>query len=251
MWKRTRSRGAELVGRLPVLGSAHPLRRDANRTLYRATVIVALIYCLGPAAALVSELREDGSAPPIVLVESARRDTIKFIPVPPELDASRVGAESYRPSLDAPEYGFLEPVPDFQASQISMPSLEQVREMFAPDPAIAFDPRRDTIVVSIDEGSGLPSPEEFIPFEEPPLLVSLPAPVYPEIARSAGMEGTVVIRALIGPKGNVLDAFVVDGHEMLRDAALASALGATYRPAQQQHHPVAVWVVQKITFRLH
>ena len=43
------------------------------------------------------------------------------------------------------------------------------------------------------------------------MLIQIPAPVYPDMARQAEVEGTVMVRALVGKDGKVQDAFVTDG----------------------------------------
>jgi len=48
--------------------------------------------------------------------------------------------------------------------------------------------------------------------------------VYPQAARTSGIEGTVVIEALMDAKGHILDARVLSGPTELRAAALRSVL---------------------------
>jgi protein TonB len=79
----------------------------------------------------------------------------------------------------------------------------------------------------------------------------MPAPTYPDIARQAGVEGTVTLRALVGKDGKVLEIFVVEGIEMLDKAAMEAARAAVFKPALQQHKPVAVWVLIPMQFTLH
>jgi len=95
-----------------------------------------------------------------------------------------------------------------------------------------------------------PDPDEFVPFEAPPVLVSMPEPAYPEIARDAGIEGAVLVRVLVGADGFVHRVVLVDGVVGLDEAAFAAATAAVFRAARQQDRPVAVWVVIPIEFRL-
>jgi len=64
------------------------------------------------------------------------------------------------------------------------------------------------------------------------------------------MEGTVMVRALVGKDGKVQKAFVTESLPMLDDAAVASVRGAIFKPALQQHKPVAVWVQVPMRFTL-
>jgi protein TonB len=70
------------------------------------------------------------------------------------------------------------------------------------------------------------------------------------MVKDAGIDGTVLVRVFIGLNGRVKDAYVVDGTPALREAALACARTASFKPARQGTHPVEVWVVIPITFQL-
>jgi TonB family protein len=81
--------------------------------------------------------------------------------------------------------------------------------------------------------------------------------VYPDIARSAGLECDLWIQALIGADGQVRMARVVKTTDTtgttdlgLERAALTAALQTAYRPAMRDGHPVQVWVTYTVKFRL-
>jgi periplasmic protein TonB len=94
------------------------------------------------------------------------------------------------------------------------------------------------------------APVDFQAFEEAPELITMPAPAYPELARQAGVEGTVVVRVLVGKDGKVQQAFIAESIPMLDESALLAARGAVFKPALQQHKPVAVWVHVPMRFTL-
>lgn len=112
----------------------------------------------------------------------------------------------------------------------------------------------DPDVLPIPEGgevvSGWPSPDDIIVVEKEPELVMMQQPVYPEIAREAGLEGTVLVRMLVDTEGAVRDVRVLQSVLGFEEAAVAAARTAVFRPAMQQDRPVAVWVVMPIEFRL-
>ena len=60
--------------------------------------------------------------------------------------------------------------------------------------------------------------------------LSLPAPEYPAIARSARASGTVMVKVTIDEYGNVAEADAVSGHPLLRAAAVAAAREAKFSP---------------------
>ena len=105
-------------------------------------------------------------------------------------------------------------------------------------------------------GSGVtestwPSPEDYVPVEHEPVLVTMQSPAYPELARDAGIDGTVLVRVLVGEDGFVHQALVLQSVLGLDEAALAAARTAVFRAALQQERPVAVWIVVPIEFQLH
>jgi protein TonB len=100
-----------------------------------------------------------------------------------------------------------------------------------------------------------PPPEvetpEFVPYDTPPQPINLVKPVYPDIARKAGLEGVVFVRVLIDTTGAVLDARVAKSvHEALDQAALIAARKSTFVPAKQRDKPVKVWVGYPFRFSL-
>jgi len=99
-------------------------------------------------------------------------------------------------------------------------------------------------------GRGMPEPDEWVAVEEMPVLQDIPAPEYPVIARQAGIDGTVLVRTLVGKDGAVREAFVVSGRRYLDEPALAAVRHARFTPAQQGGRPVAVWVQVPMRFTL-
>ena len=76
------------------------------------------------------------------------------------------------------------------------------------------------------------------------------APEYPAIARSAMVEGTVLLHVLVGKDGKVRQVRVDSGPDMLREAAVACAKSAMFNPAIFNGKPVEVWVAFPVTFHL-
>lgn len=68
-----------------------------------------------------------------------------------------------------------------------------------------------------------------------PLLVSIPKPDYPALARKQGLEGRVELRLAINAAGSVESAEIVKGSgmEVFDHAAQRSALQALFQPARR------------------
>jgi protein TonB len=87
--------------------------------------------------------------------------------------------------------------------------------------------------------------------EEEPRLVEGRPPVYPGLAREARIEGTTVVRALVGRDGKVKEVLVVrSAHDLLDRAAVEATRDYVFTPAIQSGRPVAVWVSIPFRFTL-
>ena len=95
---------------------------------------------------------------------------------------------------------------------------------------------------------------KFIPFDTAPtpkrgLGIK---PIYPEIAKEAGIEGTVYIQFFIDEKGNVTEAYVQKGvpNTGLDEAAMEAIRKTRFRPAKQRERAVGVWISIPVNFKL-
>jgi TonB family protein len=99
-------------------------------------------------------------------------------------------------------------------------------------------------------GAGPAAPAAAVPLE-PATLATKVDPVYPEMARRAGIEGTVVLSATIGVDGRVTDVQVVRGLGFgLSEAAVSAVRRWQYRPAQGPEGPIVSRKEVRIEFRL-
>jgi len=94
----------------------------------------------------------------------------------------------------------------------------------------------------------------FVPFDKPPVAIKAPKPKYPEIARDAGIEGTVYVQFYINKKGIVTEAFVSKTtvpNTGCDEAAIEAIKQSKWKPAQQRDKKVGVWQMMPIKFVLH
>lgn len=75
-------------------------------------------------------------------------------------------------------------------------------------------------------------------------------PPYPPIAKAARASGIVQVQVIISEEGRVIDAQVIDGHPLLRDAALQAARQWIFRPTELSGVPVKVQGVLTFNFAL-
>lgn len=97
----------------------------------------------------------------------------------------------------------------------------------------------------------------FVPYDEAPAPIGGFAAIqrkldYPEIARKAGIEGTVIIYAQVSDKGSVLRTKVVKplGNSGCNEAAIKAIKAVKWKPAKQRDKPVTVWVSVPVKFKL-
>jgi protein TonB len=114
-----------------------------------------------------------------------------------------------------------------------------------PPTAVPFAPPRDS------DSESLPKFGDQIEVEVLPAAFESVAPSYPEEARKAGVEGTVMVQALVLRDGSVGATRVVSSVPGLDDAAMAAVRGWHFKPAMAKGRPVAVWVAVPVRFRLH
>jgi len=98
----------------------------------------------------------------------------------------------------------------------------------------------------------------FVAYDEPPKPIGgfkaiQDKLVYPELARKAGIEGTVTVQAQINESGKVVDTRILKslGENNGCDEAAVAAIKATqWEPAKAKGSPVTVWVSVPVRFKL-
>jgi len=98
---------------------------------------------------------------------------------------------------------------------------------------------------------GIPEPGTFEYTETLPVLVRGVPAVYPDIARQAGIDGTVELWLRVNPDGHVHELRVASSVPMLDSAAVDAARQFVFTPATVDGHAVGVWVRQRFHFTLH
>jgi protein TonB len=162
--------------------------------------------------------------------------------------AVAVEAPTAKPSIGTPV-----PVPDAEIN---------------PEQTIATQTEMAQVGPAIGEGEGTGGPVEiendikleddgpppdFVPVEKQPNPIpgNSPAPVYPEIARRAGVEGTVWVKIWVDKEGNPKKAQILKSDaELFNQPAIEAAMKWKFTPAIMNNGPVAVWVSIPFKFRL-
>jgi protein TonB len=156
-------------------------------------------------------------------------------------------------------FGIPVPVPDLEAPEVLMPNLNEhiQRPITTPtygipgNGTVRTEPRpiiRPEPVTNIED-----DPDIFISVDEEPKEVVTVASllIYPEMAKRAGLEGKVIISALIDIDGRVIKTRVERAdYEIFRLAAIEAVMKARFTPARAGTEPVKVWTTIPISFKL-
>jgi len=81
-------------------------------------------------------------------------------------------------------------------------------------------------------------------------LIHSVRPKYPDVARHAGIQGAVRLRAIIAKDGNVQDVKVISGPYLLGQAAAEAVRQWRYEPTLMDDKPVSVVTTVTVEFKL-
>ena len=82
------------------------------------------------------------------------------------------------------------------------------------------------------------------------LLIRRVQPKYPKKARKEGIQGTVVLHAIISKEGDITSLELVSGDPILASAAIEAVKQWKYKPYLIEGIPVAVDTEIKVNFTL-
>lgn len=187
-------------------------------------------------------------APSIVI--SSKQNLI----VPPSLSQTQeqiklaVQEHVARPNAVVPT-----PVPDEEApEEATIQTQDELANMAPAAPVENLDANIDVDVNKVVDEL-LPTPDQFVPFEDAPVQITSVTPKYPELAQRANIQGTVWVKALVDKEGKVRDVLIVKdsgANAGFEDAAIDAAKQTVWKPAISNGQPIAVWVTYKVEFKL-
>jgi periplasmic protein TonB len=82
------------------------------------------------------------------------------------------------------------------------------------------------------------------------LLIAPIRPVYPAIAKAAGVQGTVIVEAVISRTGTIESLRVISGPAMLCPAAMEAIQAARYQPYRLNGESIEVETTITVNFKL-
>ncbi len=233
---------------------APELKEFYQRFMTRGLMIAAILHLLGVGSYHAPDwLRKLG----IISEEPPPMRTVRIMKYselgpPPSITntsaapAISVAAPSVRPSVGIPV-----PVPDAEinpeqtiATQTEMAEASPVADIGDGGGGVAVIESD----IKIEEDG---PPPDFVAFEKAPEVVKQVQPKYPELARRAGMEGTVFVRVWVTKEGKVRKVEIQKSDaEIFNQPAIEAAEQMVFTPAVQGGSPVSVWVAMPFKFKL-
>ncbi len=204
--------------------SSHPMTAERR---FEAGYSRRLLWGLAAAALIHTLILLFLPAPQFQPYELTETTVIRVLDVPPALAVTEPPEEVSKP----PSITAIEPSADPAADETMSSTVLDPDAVFVPP---VIDARPDFVEV----------------FDEPPEVVERIRPVYPEMARLAELEGTVVLKVGIDERGRVREALVLESVPGLDEAALEAVRRWVFRPARQRDVPVPVWYYVPVRFSL-
>lgn len=239
---------------------AYELKAKYQRNMLMGMMLTVLLICAIGAVFLIPS-------------QSAKADPQDTPPIPPEMDTIWVRKEIPPPiSISHDDDPFAEsggPKPDPPEIPSAIVMVDDSVDIDNDVQILSRDELADAVssrgpdieggtygngfaIEAPGEGSIFPEPDSFVVVDEQPQMVFMSQPEYPSLARKAGLEGDVWVKALVDRDGKVQKVIVSRSSDIvsLDEAAVESARKCRYRPAIRGGQPVAIWVTYKIEFSL-
>jgi len=197
----------------------------------------------------VQRLQENEDSAPLVKVRILKYSELG--PPPSLTNTESLPAVAVASTTIKPSIGIPVPVPDAQVNpEQTIATQQELSAVQSPTgDKEGGGGTQVTQDVRIDED---PDMNAFIPIEKEPQVVHAEEPKYPEVARLAGIEGSVWVKILVGKDGKPKKAVAVK--EIPKDVFSTSATDAAmkylFTPALMNSGPVQVWTVIRFRYQL-
>jgi protein TonB len=222
------------------------------RTLYQKyasvalTIAITLHFLIIGSYYLVGYLSAEEE--PVVLVHLTKYTELGPPPSITQTDAAPQVAVSV--PVAKPTIGIPVPVPDAEVNPEATIATQQELSA-APSPVMSNQSSGEQMQVQQDIKIDEEDPPDFVPVEKTPVPVKQVQPIYPEIARRAGVEGTVIVKILVDKEGKAKKAVIIKSDaDIFNEPAKEAALQWVFTPAMMNNGPVAVWAAVPFHFKL-
>ena len=222
-----------------------------QKNLLRGLLISAAIHlCIVGAYYGRQLLANDDDDAPIVRVRLMKYSELG--PPPSITNDNEVPAVSLDVNAAKPTIGTPVPVPDMEVSpEQTIATQQEMSQVQSPIVATGNGTGGGVAIqqdIKVDDD---PAMDAFIPVEKNPVPVKQIKPDYPDIAKRAGVEGTVWVKILVDKSGKAKKAVVIKSDaDIFNEPAVAAALQWVFTPAVMNSGPIAAWVAIPFRFQL-
>jgi protein TonB len=211
-------------------------------TITLSIVVHAIAVC---AAVIAPLLASDELPAPRTATEFIHVVPVSEPPAPPPPARTRVRLDTPRPDVAPLD------VPNGIAAE---PAIEPIDDRLTNDNSvIGFG---DSSLIAMDATPPPPAPPPQPPLIRPGGSIRPPqkivdvAPIYPQIARAAHVEGVVILEAVIAEDGSVREVRVLRSNPLLDAAAMEAVHQWRFTPTLLNGEPVPVVMTVTVAFRL-
>lgn len=185
---------------------------------------------------------------PVITIRS-----ITDLAPPPSVQAKPPQVQVEAPKIAPPSVGIPKPVPDEMVTEeVTIATRQELATLINPASVQGSGSEGAALVIDIPDEEFLPGAADFVAVEQEPVIIKRIEPKYPEMARTTGLTGTVVLRILVYKDGSVKDVIVVrpSGTNVgFEESAMEAVKQWVFKPAIQNQKPVSVWVNYPIKFQ--
>lgn len=178
----------------------------------------------------------------------------------PEVEGEQMGVEAVQELVDVEDVEITKqetapPPPPKPPIPIEAPADDELEDIEIEDTEIDFEEEVAAPPPPVEEEDEIPV-EFFVAVEEMPepiggITAIQKNIIYPEIAKRAGVQGRVYVKAFVDESGIVQKAEVLKGIGAGCDeAAIAAVMKTRFKPGKQRGKPVRVQVSIPILFKL-
>ena len=223
------------------------LREVYRKSLLRAFVIASIIQFMATGTYhAVQYIQEQTEEPRVATVRILKYSELG--PPPSLTNAAPLPSVGISTSAVKPSIGIPVPVPDAQVNPEQTFATQQELSAVQSPTEKSGEGNGGAIDVIIDD----PGIDDFLPVEKEPQVVRSVKPKYPEVARLAGIEGTVWLKILVGKDGKPKKVVVLKEvpKGMFAEAASEAAMHFLFTPAIMNAGPVSCWVAIPFKFSI-
>jgi len=106
-------------------------------------------------------------------------------------------------------------------------------------------------IENMDFFSNIQNPNTFVQVDKPPQIVKSAAPIYPELAKRAGVEGKVFLKIFVDSLGNPIKAIIIKSdNNVFNQVSIDAAMKYKFTPAIKDKKPIGIWVVIPFMYTL-